>query len=279
MMTEFQLRKIPYRTQLIFVGLILIIGFSRYIPLSHPEWLNFSPVLSLFLMSGAMLRGAWSWIAPICRGLRYRFASQSVLWIRLLRAFHARHRLFILPDFPHRKNACKNKKPWNSGRGRSSGSFCFPHRHLFFRLVEQPCIRKNPQWFDSGYLSWSTRLSSRLSFPQEFHCQLHSFYFRHRMGRLANPRTGSVYCCGGESRRSELTNGQRLAFEGPLAIDLEQANACGNRGVETVHLSGHRNMNKQITIVRGKPPDPLPSAPTTNPIGPLRSASKSDSLA
>ena len=66
-MTEFQLRKkSPYRTQLIFVGLILFIGVSRYIPLSHPEWLNFSPVLSLFLMSGAMLRGAWSWIAPIC---------------------------------------------------------------------------------------------------------------------------------------------------------------------------------------------------------------------
>jgi hypothetical protein len=66
-MSEFQLHeKSPYRAQLLFVGLIIIIGFSRHLPLSHPEWLNFSPVLSLFLISGAMLRGAWSWIAPIC---------------------------------------------------------------------------------------------------------------------------------------------------------------------------------------------------------------------
>ncbi|MEK9632873.1 MAG: DUF6580 family putative transport protein [Opitutae bacterium] len=66
-MSEFKLRqKSPYRAQLIFVGLILIIGFSRHLPLSHPEWLNFSPVLSLFLLSGAMLRGAGSWITPIC---------------------------------------------------------------------------------------------------------------------------------------------------------------------------------------------------------------------
>ena len=66
-MSESQLRKkSPYRAQLLFVGLILIIGFSRHLPLSHPEWLNFSPVLSLFLLSGAMLRGTWSWIAPIC---------------------------------------------------------------------------------------------------------------------------------------------------------------------------------------------------------------------
>ena len=54
-MSEFKLRqKSPYRAQFIFVGLILIIGFSRHLPLSHPEWLNFSPVLSLFLLSGAI---------------------------------------------------------------------------------------------------------------------------------------------------------------------------------------------------------------------------------
>jgi len=57
--------KSPYRAQLFFVGLILIIGISRHLPLSHPEWFNFSPVLSLFLISGAMLKGVWSWIAPI----------------------------------------------------------------------------------------------------------------------------------------------------------------------------------------------------------------------
>jgi len=57
--------KSPYRAQLFFVGLILIIGISRHMPLSHPEWFNFSPVLSLFLISGAMLKGVWSWIAPI----------------------------------------------------------------------------------------------------------------------------------------------------------------------------------------------------------------------
>ena len=57
--------KSPYRAQLFFVGLILIIGISRHLPLSHPEWFNFSPILSLFLISGAMLKGVWSWIAPI----------------------------------------------------------------------------------------------------------------------------------------------------------------------------------------------------------------------
>ena len=67
MMTEFQLRKkSPYRTQLIFVGLILFIGVSRYIPCLIPSGsisLPFSP----FSYVGAMLRGAWSWIAPIAR--------------------------------------------------------------------------------------------------------------------------------------------------------------------------------------------------------------------
>ena len=58
--------KSHYRAQLIFVGLILIIGFSRHLPLSYPEWFNFSPALSIFLISGAMMRGAWSWVAPVC---------------------------------------------------------------------------------------------------------------------------------------------------------------------------------------------------------------------
>ena len=59
-------QKSPYRVQVLFVGLILIIGFSRHLPLSYPEWFNFSPALSIFLISGAMMRGAWSWVAPVC---------------------------------------------------------------------------------------------------------------------------------------------------------------------------------------------------------------------
>jgi hypothetical protein len=58
--------KSAHQVQLRFVALVLIIGFSRHLPLSHPEWSNFSPVLALFLLSGMHLRGFWSWTTPVC---------------------------------------------------------------------------------------------------------------------------------------------------------------------------------------------------------------------
>ena len=51
--------------QLWFVILIVIVGWSRYLPLSHPELYNFTPVLALFFISGAYLRGHLSWIGPV----------------------------------------------------------------------------------------------------------------------------------------------------------------------------------------------------------------------
>ena len=52
-------------SQLWFVILIITVGWSRYLPLSHPELFNFTPVLALFFISGAYLRGHLSWIGPV----------------------------------------------------------------------------------------------------------------------------------------------------------------------------------------------------------------------
>lgn len=51
--------------QLWLVILIIAVGWSRYLPLSHPELFNFTPVLALFFISGAFLKGFWSWLGPI----------------------------------------------------------------------------------------------------------------------------------------------------------------------------------------------------------------------
>jgi hypothetical protein len=51
--------------QLWFVILIIAVGWSRYLPLSYPELFNFTPVLALFFISGAFLKGFWSWLGPI----------------------------------------------------------------------------------------------------------------------------------------------------------------------------------------------------------------------
>ena len=61
-----QQAKSAHHVQLRFVALVLVIGISRHLPLSHPEWSNFSPVLALFLLSGSQLRGFWSWATPLC---------------------------------------------------------------------------------------------------------------------------------------------------------------------------------------------------------------------
>ena len=58
--------KSAHHAQLRFVLLVLVIGLSRHLPLAHPEWSNFSPVLALFLLSGSHIRGFWSWAAPLC---------------------------------------------------------------------------------------------------------------------------------------------------------------------------------------------------------------------
>jgi len=61
-----QQTKSPHQNQLRFVGLLLVIGISRHIPLSYPELSNFSPILALVLLSGSHLKGYWSWITPLC---------------------------------------------------------------------------------------------------------------------------------------------------------------------------------------------------------------------
>jgi hypothetical protein len=55
----------PFRQTWILLAAVLLIGFSRHIPLSYPSLYNFSPVLAIFLISGAFLKGKASWVAPM----------------------------------------------------------------------------------------------------------------------------------------------------------------------------------------------------------------------
>ena len=49
-----------------WLGLILVaFGISRYLPLDHPSLFNFSPALSIFLVSGAYLKGKLAWALPV----------------------------------------------------------------------------------------------------------------------------------------------------------------------------------------------------------------------
>ena len=48
-----------------FASVLIFIGISRHIPLDYPELFNFSPVIAIFLFSGAYIKGRFSWIVPI----------------------------------------------------------------------------------------------------------------------------------------------------------------------------------------------------------------------
>ena len=51
---------------IIWFGFVLIfIGISRHLPLDYTELFNFSPVIAIFLFSGAYIKGHFSWIVPI----------------------------------------------------------------------------------------------------------------------------------------------------------------------------------------------------------------------
>ena len=55
----------PPRQAWILLAAVIVIGVSRHIPLSHPSLYNFSPVLAIFLVSGAFLKGKSSWLVPM----------------------------------------------------------------------------------------------------------------------------------------------------------------------------------------------------------------------
>ena len=55
----------PHGQTWILLAAVLLIGFSRHIPLSYPSLYNFSPVLAIFLISGAFLKGKASWATPM----------------------------------------------------------------------------------------------------------------------------------------------------------------------------------------------------------------------
>lgn len=54
------------KSPLFLFGLLVVIGFSRYLPLDHSDFFNFSPTLAIFLIAGGYLRGIFSWTAPLC---------------------------------------------------------------------------------------------------------------------------------------------------------------------------------------------------------------------
>jgi hypothetical protein len=54
------------KSPLFVFTLLVVVGFSRYLPLEHSGLFNFSPTLAIFFIAGAFLRGAWAWAAPLC---------------------------------------------------------------------------------------------------------------------------------------------------------------------------------------------------------------------
>lgn len=143
-MPEFQLhKKSPYRAQLLFVGLILIIGFSRHLPLSHPAWLNFSPVLSLFLLSGAMLRGAWSWIAPVCAVMVTDLLLNPSYGVSLLEPFMLVTSFSYILVFFLGKSLSKTKKLGRLVGGGIAGALIFHVITCFFAWLSNPAYAKS----------------------------------------------------------------------------------------------------------------------------------------
>ena len=70
-----------------FAFFLIIIGISRYIPLDYPELFNFSPVLAIFLISGAFFKGHFSWIIPIFAVLATDFMLSKSYGSHLLEPF------------------------------------------------------------------------------------------------------------------------------------------------------------------------------------------------
>ena len=54
------------KSPLFVFTLLVVVGVSRYLPLDHSGFFNFSPTLAIFLIAGAYLRGTWAWAAPLC---------------------------------------------------------------------------------------------------------------------------------------------------------------------------------------------------------------------
>ena len=53
------------KTTMLSASIILLIGFSRYLPLDFPFLYNFSPAIAVFWFCGGYFKGHFSWIAPV----------------------------------------------------------------------------------------------------------------------------------------------------------------------------------------------------------------------
>lgn len=134
--------KSPYRAQVLFVGLILFVGFSRHLPLSHPEWLNFSPVLSLFLISGAFLKGAWSWVAPVCAVFVTDLMINPSYGVNLLEPFMFATYLAYLLVFLFGKSLFKTKSLLHLVGGGIAGALVFHLITCAFAWWSNPAYTK-----------------------------------------------------------------------------------------------------------------------------------------
>ena len=172
--------------------------------------------------------------------------------------------LFPTSCFPPWQNPCKTKKPWALVGGGIAGALVFHFVTCSFAWWSNPAYAKTFNGLIQP-IRRSTGLSSSLPFPQEHRCQLHSFssiigWVALRMQEPDQSTAPSKAAGANDSRLAGLPSKS-------VGDDLEQANACGNRDVEAVHLPGHRNMHEQITLVRRQSPDPRASLPPPIPLG------------
>jgi hypothetical protein len=147
---------------------------------------------------------------PALRNLGHRSNHQPFLRGKSARAFHAHHASILSFGFSGWQKNQWDKKPYPTCRRGNPGSPSVSFSNLWFCMVYQSCVRKEPQWIDPGTHHWSTGLSSSLSFPPELHGKHDYIYGSSRMDCPSPERTGFAYYGQGKYGWYELS--QRLAL-------------------------------------------------------------------
>ena len=94
-----------------FCAVLIVVGFSRYIPLNLPNFFNFSPVLAIFLVSGMFLRGWISLLVPITAILLSDFALSGSYEQHFIEPFMFLSLFCYCLIFFYGKRIVKNKSP------------------------------------------------------------------------------------------------------------------------------------------------------------------------
>ena len=165
-------------SQLWFVILIVAVGWSRYLPLSHPELYNFTPVLALFFISGVYLRGHLSWIGPVVAVIASDLVLNPSYGVGLFEPFTLISIFAYLGIFFLGKSIRSSKKIFPIFAGALGSALIIPRNYLWICMVGKPCICENDFWILAGSVFWGTWIRTCLSFPQEFYCK-HDSIFRY----------------------------------------------------------------------------------------------------